>query len=415
MTTECYTYYLGIRETEELTGKPIQKRATSLMEKTSKSFSDYIYGKALEDVLTENKAELFFGSDLIETIYSNLKQWEIIGKDTKMLIMHEVVRDFVCFVLMMMCSLSDHWNLVDNIITDKNIVFLFQAFCDNPKGFKSYKQLTDILYKSGSDAQNAYDKFTEIIRNGYKDYVLSEAAVSDKKSDQNVKSQSDSITKTVLQYLQSQLNTVDQPNSAESHTIQLFKIHTFSDLNLDYNIRGMFSSMAFNFAYKLENILETDDKIHSTTNADKMSDEQKLALLKDASEHIIVGSKYVLSPQSYSLWDEYQNTLETRETDKWILQDASDVFMVITQGRLSVDIRKVNVEVAPEPIDSYRSDFNPKTGLYTCEVSVGMKVKFTEDELREYLGNKRRLLIISVEAGIQESDDLEVDVYEKTR
>lgn len=415
MTTECYAYYLGLRETETLTGKDIQDSAMSLLKNTSVLFTNYIYNKALEDTVPGDKAGLFFDSDLIDTIYSRLKQWEIIGNYTKMVIMHEVVRDFVCFVIAIMCSQMNHWNPVSNIITDENIVSLFQAFCDNPHGAEAFMQITGILCKDNYDAQNVYDKFTGIIRDSYKVYALKESEISEKKSDQNVETQKEAISKSVIQYLHSQLSSIEHKNSSESCMIRIFQIHTLSDLELDYNIRGNFSYMANNFALELAGILEDDNKISDTTVTGKMSDEQKLQCFKDASDRIIIGSKYVLSPHTYSLWQEYTDAVEDRGTKKWSLRDASDIFMVIAKGKLSIDIRNVNVKVESEPIDRYQADFDPKTGLYTYEVSDGMKVKFTENELREYLGNKRRLLTIYAETGMQESEDLKVDVYEESR
>ena len=69
----------------------------------------------------------------------------------------------------------------------------------------------------------------------------------------------------------------------------------------------------------------------------------------------------------------------------------------------------MEIKVRPETIDEamgqHNAKPNPETGMYRYAPSTNMEVDFTESELKQYLEDKRRIIDVILDIGVEVDAD----------
>ena len=108
-------------------------------------------------------------------------------------------------------------------------------------------------------------------------------------------------------------------------------------------------------------------------------------------DHEFIGSELVLEPMDYTLANDFND--EFRKT-RHCTTEGNGYMLVLKKNSLGISIDRVWIESRPETIADVEIEKEPDTGEYLYEVTSGIVIPFTEEELNDYLRESTRIVKI---------------------
>ena len=254
----------------------------------------------------------------------------------------------------------------------------------------------------------AYEELINVIEKKYKAWTLHDAVSRKKFSDAELSAPGKKAGEELVKYLRdcfsglisediktSSTGNVFRRNGYHRYTILRFAV--FTDTDVEKLISGSYDQIFIRFTNTLATGLwngERVDKVHK----DKLSDEELLSYLEKRKDKVIIGSAHALRPRDYRNRSKVKEWLDSTEH---YTNGAYGDALILDKGSLKLNFRNAQIGVKPERIDETGVQPNPDNGMYRYAPSVNMPVDFTEQELGQYLNDKRRIVDVSIEIGIE--------------
>lgn len=434
----CYIYYLAYYETKACASQEILDAAKSFIAKGSigRIFAHFIEGIAETDdnvmsgMAFSKYPHNIFNSDLDERLRTDLRRYELMPGDfvAKQILMDDAVQDFVTFLSCYVGNEMHSYEVLDSIIPEKrsSLFYIKYIQADRSEDLKQFFKLmgvsartVEISTENGvttsieKDALTirssaAYEELVNVIEKKYKDWTLHDAISRKKFSDAELSEQSKKAGENLVKYLKdsfaglisddirtSTSGNIFKRNGYHRYTILQFAV--FTDTDVEKLISESYDQIFIRFTNTLDNGLWNGERV-AKIQKDKLSDDEWLSYLEKKKDKVVIGSTYALRPGDYRNRSKVKEWLDSTEH---YTNGAYGDALILDKGSLKLDFRNAQIGVRPERIDETGVQQNPDNGMYRYAPSVNMPVDFTEQELGQYLNDKRRIVDVSIEIGIE--------------
>lgn len=434
----CYIYYLAYYETKACASQEILDAAKSFIAKDSigRIFAHFIEGIAETDdnvmsgMAFSKYPHNIFNSDLDERLRTDLRRYELMPGDfvAKQILMDDAVQDFVTFLSCYVGNEMHSYEVLDSIIPEKrsSLFYIKYIQADRSEDLKQFFKLmgvsartVEISTENGvttsmeKDALTirssaAYEELVNVIEKKYKDWTLHDAISRKKFSDAELSEQSKKAGENLVKYLKDSFSglisddirtstsgNIFKRNGYHRYTILQFAV--FTDTDVEKLISESYDQIFIRFTNTLDNGLWNGERV-AKIQKDKLSDDEWLSYLEKKKDKVVIGSTYALRPGDYRNRSKVKEWLDSTEH---YTNGAYGDALILDKGSLKLDFRNAQIGVRPERIDETGVQQNPDNGMYRYAPSVNMPVDFTEQELGQYLNDKRRIVDVSIEIGIE--------------
>ena len=434
----CYIYYLAYYETKACASQEILDAAKSFIAKGSIGciFAHFIEKIAEGDdnvmpgMAFSEYPHNIFNSDIDERLRKDLRRYELMPGDfiAKQILMDDAVQDFVTFLSCYVGNEMHSYGVLDSIIPEErsSLFYIKYIQADRLADLKQFFKLmgvsagtveisteNGVMISREKDALTirssaAYEELINVIEKKYKAWTLHDAVSRKKFSDAELSAQGKKAGEELVKYLRdcfsglisediktSSTGNVFRRNGYHRYTILRFAV--FTDTDVEKLISGSYDQIFIRFTNTLATGLwngERVDKVHK----DKLSDEELLSYLEKRKDKVIIGSAHALRPRDYRNRSKVKEWLDSTEH---YTNGAYGDALILDKGSLKLNFRNAQIGVKPERIDETGVQPNPDNGMYRYAPSVNMPVDFTEQELGQYLNDKRRIVDVSIEIGIE--------------
>lgn len=406
LAIQCYLYYLAECENENCISSEIRTDAQFVIQdKQIKYSNEYII-----QLLTYK--EEFIDWSLEENIYKLLKPFELRSKysNFKTLIMQNTVREFFVFILLHIENKSYMPQLVENTIdTGKLEEFYLYFLGAREEEIKCKFSKLSMLYdtrisQEAADAQanRLYEKLEAIIKTKYKIKSIARADAQQKiyeTSGEQIQIIQD-IKSKVRQHLQEKFTPIIAENCSESG---IFKLHLLSSREFTNTL----SSAKVNRYYwdidgalvqGLTDILRKRGLVTKVNKSlDFKNDIEYIDYLEHSELDILLGSEYAIKNSDYNTTGYFK---EYSKKCKCIYTGFAKHGLALKSDDIRICIHDVNVSIHSLTFGEIALNFDEEKQCYIYEISHGMPVEFTKEELKSFIRNERKILDISVKISI---------------
>ncbi|MBE5956260.1 MAG: hypothetical protein E7253_07385 [Lachnospiraceae bacterium] len=411
LAIQCYLYYLAERENEECVMLEVKQDASSIIrdEQIARS-NEYII-----QLLTYN--DEFLNFSLEEDMYKLLRPFELHSKysNVKKLLMQDVVHEFFLFILLHIEDESYLPGLTENAIDIEKIQLYYLEFLGAKEEETKYKfcklskmydaRLSDEEAKKRADS--LYRKLEVIIKRKYKEKSIASAEEHQKMYESN--GEYAQIATEIKEKVKVHLQEKFAPIIADVNTKGgEFKLHLLSSNEFTKNIRsnkvdqyywemdGALVNGVTNILQKI-GLLDIKNKLSDFT-----SDIEYIEYLKCNDIDVLLGSQYAIKNKEYKNTELFK---EYSEECKCIYTGFIGYGLALNSGNVKICIHDVNVSIHSLTLGETKLNFDEKKQRYIYEISHGMPVEFTKEELKTFIYNERKILDISVKVSVISSKE----------
>lgn len=416
----CYLYYLAEFETLDCINQDLKKRAKSFLEdeKVVKAFSQFIISAAERDknVFDFGVSDLeLFNDKLIDKLEKELRSLESYPKNgnAKILLMEQVARQFVLFMVLYISNYYHVPELLDKVISEEQAtIYYINYIRDNDhtaelKRFLKFVGVSDDCIEDQADS--FYTSLVECIKKQYKYYSIHEAEKSEKVLDRELAEKKDVFTTKIKEYLEESFKGIIVDNQGESCKASLMVVSGFSDQQLDSFLDGRYDLFFNRFVYVIANKLYRESKINTISRKSFDTDEDLLEYINSHKDSVIIGSEFILRPMDFR---HRENFIEAIHEAEYYTTGAHGLALLLNKNSLKISITKIRVGTHIPAIYETDAKYDKDTSIYSFEVSHNMTIDFTEEELKNYLKNKRRIVNIVVHFTIETANGIIGDVVQ---
>lgn len=442
----CYIYYLAYNEKEYYISENIIKMAKRFIEDefVIKCFENFIttvaeYDKNVLSFTTiVNKSYDIFNSKLVDRLYADLKSYEFMPSDyqVKRMIMEDVIQDFVIFLS---CYIENDFGtkkILDSIITKEDASSYYIRFVQKDRSsdvlrfFYIMKHIdasatvpTDDNESNTSrqihvieeKARLAYLDLVNVIEDKYKDYSIYEAKSNKKYTNAEYSQQKEKAENYVITYLKNHFSDLISDDISEENVGNIFKKNgyskyvvfralIFTDMDVEKYVKDFANQIFIMVSGTIINKLNNAGILEHGHNS---NDDDWINFLNSNRDMVAIGSEYALYPKDYRKKEKIREWLDSKSLDKYLFKFFGDSAL-INKGSLKLDFRNADLEIKSETlneaIDNKEAVRNESNGKYRYAPSNGMPADFTKEELEQYLKNRRIVVTLSLEIGVEVND-----------
>lgn len=388
-TMIIYIYYLI--EFEELVDKKLKECILELV-KDNKNSINYFF------ICNYN---FKFNKNNIENIKLILSRWEKMPEEeAKCMIMDSVIEKFILLYI-----LEQNWNSESLINELRELVegneFSISSKLNNRKDIlEEYIRFKSIFFKSKILKDEAEDKINMLkytISILYKETEL-------KKSKKEIKTEEEyniiksKITNKTLENLKLKIEKFNNKNNMQISydNINLLKLDAITDsLNedeIDRIIEENESSFISQIVFKISEKLEKDNILKDDKNL--------LVRFFEIYDHLGLETDTLIGYRDYFYGVNDIDKFKKFEKDKIKLKSlhSQNCIITIDSSKFYFNIKNVTVEIKKIDIDEACEKLKlNKNGEYLYNITNDIYIPFTKDELKTYLDNKRRNIIIKAD------------------
>lgn len=448
----CYIYYLAYYETKACTSQDVLNSARAFITKgsTGRIFAGFIESIAESDanvmpeIVFSKYPHNIFNSDLEKNLRKDLRRYELMPGNfiAKRILADGVAQDFITFLSCYVGNSLHTYEVLNSIIAEERSPLFYMEYIqsDRSDDLKQFFRImgvpartfeinteNDVTTSREKDtltirSSAAYEELVNVIEKKYKDWTLDSAETGKKFSEEQFDEQSKKAEGALVKYLKESfsglINEDIKTDTAGNiftrngyHRYIILKYAVFADTDVEKLVRESYDQIFIKFTNTLANGLWNGERVDKIEK-DKMSDEKWISYLEEKKEKVVIGSAYALRPDDYSNRSKIKEWLDgTEHYTNGAYGDA----LILDRGSLKLDFRNAEIEVRPERIEETGVQPDPVSGMYRYAPSVNMPVDFTKDEFGQYLNNKRRIVNVSIEIGIEVDGDGKIgDLIGKT-
>ena len=417
----CYLYYLAEFENVNCISQDLKNRAKAFLEdnqivKMFKAFLVYISERDKNIFHFGGSNIDLFNGDLINKLVVELRPFEHFPQngDAKMIIMDYAVQHFVLFIIAFIANYYNIPELLDRVISEEQSTGLYIDFIskkDHRTEMKRFLRFMGVDYSRIEDKTDAcYASLINYIKDKYKSHSIHEAEKAEKVLDNEFLEKKDDLSTKIKDYLMSELNGIMGATDGETYKAVLMSISTFSDQGIESILDDHYDWCFNQFVWLIANKLYKNGKLRIVSRSTFDSDDDLLEYISNHKDSIIVGSEYALRSKDFRRRDEFVDAIHAAEH---YTIGAHGVVLVLNKNSLRISIKKVRIGKHIPAVYETNAKYDKETDMYSYEVSSGMLVDFTKEELQNYLNNTRRVVDIVINFVLEATDGVIGDVVEE--
>ena len=400
MVIHCFMYYLAFRENSSCIDEKLQQNIKELLlcEEVVSAISHFYYCMAeSKDILfekTENEMEEY------------LQHYELfpIHSDCKSMIIEGVVRDYYLYVVLLLERYSFYRGLANQLL-DTQIYHMYLSDSNYESLKKRFSQMHTFFSNESLTEEGATKKseemlysFSSIMKKKYKDYIISEAASTQKAYDsENVK---DKIIQELKRDIEDKFNEINSFSKEEKGIIYTFeKVHVFRVLDYTRGIgedyRGSYSEYVISniMTWIIHELSKKYNVLCLDRNTRFESDQEFRDYLKDNNYDVLMGSQYPFGATDYMSYDTHSEFLNSMEC-KFVSGGNDGV--ALKKDALYIKLNDVTVDISSPELDEYDFDVDAETGLYKYAPTQGIALDFEKEELRNFFKDERKSIDVYI-------------------
>lgn len=388
---QCYFFYLAYYENLNCISVELKEMTEKLLMDTKLYFC---HGTRWIERYEEKNPGSIFNESLIHEILFALRPFECYPKngDAKILVMPDVVNDFVVFLAMYLSNRYYHPALLMNIISTENEIFFYMRYFQDTATidrFSKFLQIVDCKKKP----QILLNEFRRILKERIKKTQIEQAHEEYASSEKEEQSSYDNLSQKILEYLKEKFEPILSQDAKKVNRIKfpVLRIGAISDMSIESIVNGQYDVIAQQLIKQLCYILKSTDSVHVIKRKSFADDETFFAFLSSEEKSIILGSEFSISPSDYSNRDKLDEVLASK---KCVLEGYTDYALLLEEGSLQIFIQDVNIRTHSGTLEDEEFEYDANTGLYSYEVTKGIPIEFTEQELVKYVHDKRKIVDI---------------------
>ena len=417
----CYLYYMAEFETVNCISQDLKDRAKAFLEdnqiiKVFKEFLVYVSERD-KNVFNFGGANLdLFNCYLIDKLVDELRLFEFYPQngDAKVVVMDYAVQHFVLFIAAFIANYYNSPELLERMISEEQSTGYYidfigkKEFHTKLRRFLKLVGIEDDRIEDKTDA--CYASLINFIKDKYKSHSIHEAEKAEKVLDNEFLEKKDDLSTKIKDYLMSELNGIMGATDGETYKAVLMSISTFSDQGIESILDDHYDWCFNQFVWLIANKLYKNGKLRIVSRSTFDSDDDLLEYISNHKDSIIVGSEYALRSKDFRRRDEFVDAIHAAEH---YTIGAHGVVLVLNKNSLRISIKKVRIGKHIPAVYETNAKYDKETDMYSYEVSSGMLVDFTKEELQNYLNNTRRVVDIVINFVLEATDGVIGDVVEE--
>lgn len=439
----CYIYYLAFYETTEYAEQQLIDSAKAFIseENTRKAFGEYIllicdteknvvdpeFAKCIEK--GKNVHDIF-NSELKDRLYEDLRHSECMPGNgiVKSMVMDEVVLDFVTFLATYIGNRCPDYIVLDHIISEEKSALFYMHYVqiDQSQNLLRFFNImeasdTSVIQIDGSDglsqadntsqrADAAYAELVWKIKDSYKNHILHTARTDKKYTAEEHNQQGEKAADDLLQYLKKRFSGVISENLVQEETGNIFKrngyerayilrLRIMSDTDLEKIMTNFYDQIFKVLTMGVISHLHNAGFVQEMSEEGK-SDEEWLNDLKSYDGGIALGAQAAFYAQHKHARGAVLDWLNDIEHYTYVGYGTA---VILKSKCIKLNFKNVKFEIRPETFSEAvgsKAQPDPETDTYQYEACTGMPVQLTREELSDYLQNKRRVVDLHLDIGI---------------
>lgn len=345
-------------------------------------------------------------NEFINNAKNILSTWEIMPEgEAKCLIMDSAIDEFLIFY-----TLQENWDIVEltsqlKTLVDGNEFSMYMNINESKNIIENYILFINIFYNeeiSQEQAEEKIDMLKSSIINLYKESEI-------KRSKENIKTEyyyndiKDKIKKVCYKNIEDKIeifNNIEYENITNT-TITLLNLETEIEFLTETEVNNSISNFINTFFTKnIVNIIY-ENLLKETLLSGKKDVLYKFFELKENSDvesDTIIGYRNVF----YSLDRELEYEFKEFEKDKFKIkaQYCNNFIIAIDSSKFYFNVRDISVNIEQFDIDEICKKLKKNDkGEYLYKITNNIYLPFNEDELRQYISNRKRN--VTVEANVE--------------
>ena len=405
----CYLYYLAEFEDLDCISQDLKKRAKSFLEdeKIVKVFSQFLISVSERDknVFDFGRTDIdLFNDKIINKLERELRSFEAFPKNgnAKMLVMEQAVRQFMLFTVLYISNYYNIPELLAKVIPEEQATTYYIKYIRDYyrvvelKNFLKFVGVGDNRIENQSDS--IYTRLVSYIKKQYKNYTISEAEKSVKVLDRELVEKKDEFTAIIKKYLEERFEGIIVDNQGESCKASLMAAYGFSDQQLNSFLDGNYDYLFNQFVHVIAKKLCRENKLNTIYRNSFSTDEHLLEYINSHKDNVIIGSEFTLRPIDFR---NRHKIIEAIHEAEHYTTGEHGLVLLLNKNSLKISITKIRVGSHIPTICETDAKYDKESNIYSYEVSHGMAIDFTEEELKNYLKNKRRIVNIVVHFNIE--------------
>lgn len=402
-----YLYYLSEKEETSCITIDLKENARKILDNTNvNGIIEYYFSRNLDNILNY--------TGLQKDLYQMLKEseWSTKYDNGKMMIMEGTIREIYVFVMAVYSSIYNRklaFNLsepsfvyIDQFLENKenatktSMRRFYQIFC-NPRSNET-EEIT------ASKIDKIYESLDAYLRDSLKNEATIEAKKEQEKYEKEVKVDNviSTIKTNVTEHVIDSFKDLEFTESNDSISwkckFKILSYNLFTDMITEKMTDRMYSDIDIILIANLIVELTNRNLLKKTYRSEFETDQEYIEFLKKNELYVLVGSEYVLKNEEYEFreeFKEYEKKCQCVYTGYGVNQA-----LAIRRNELQIKVCNTDVKIESLPVSESGAIYNEQSGIYQYEVTNNIAIPFTEEELKEYLANKRKLITMDLEVEI---------------
>ncbi len=397
LAVHCYLFYIAEYESEECVSAELKKSCKDFIHKEEilKSFHYFLrYICRIEKLWTDT-----LGTDLFKL----LRSCESMPKyfQAKTMIMENVVRNYIAFVVMYESEEYHMYELLDKTLSDEWAYLYFMDFLgENRQG--KIDRLTDfygLLLKNENISkyrlEHIFSKFEDAVKNRVKKLEMKKAREDQTEYEKkNVgERMRNSLKEKTLDHLRGKFEPiyVEPIDGGKEVMIRLAMIECFTNSDLERLVAGDYEYMDDHFIDGLYSVLKDMDAFDYKTGDSFTTYEEFVTHVDSLDAELILGSQYALQPDDYRDYPLYNELIDSREC---IFAGYENTALFLKRGKLRISITDIDVTVRVGTMDDEKYRYSQTGNIYKYNIINDIPIGFTESELRQFLHDRNKVVEI---------------------
>lgn len=387
LAVNCYLYYYGYREKNELVDNEKRTAAILFLKKILSKNTRYLMGLYSSNI-KENNLHFF------------LQEAEIMPKDEigKTMIMPDIIRDFLLFSTL----ISSCFQITDLSTFLKQNTNLAYYQCYITKEYDKREKFRDFLRIFYNDerlnADQLYDTIKKSLQKIFTERKLKESKEKLEKyksqfseevlGNEYIKQIKDYLDKTFSPFIlkEGKLYKLENVNLLDYQFLTDFVDKTFSQMSMDALVYNLISTIT---DFLVRNKLINEQKIN--TNNTK----EYLDFLSEHSLDFVIGSHDVLVPHDYrnpELLERYEKDISHLYVLGWFRN-----ILALNSKSISISVDNFKTEFSVPDFEEIKGDFIQEGDCFRKEDGAEC---YTREEFNFFIGNTYRNIKITAEMNV---------------
>lgn len=385
LAVNCYLYYIGYRENQEIVNNEKKGIAKQLLKKVLSQNTKYLM-RLYSSNIKETYLQMFLqNSELMQK-----------NKIVKTLILTDIVRDFFTFSLLISTCYSII-NLSELIKHNVNLSYYTVYITKEKRKRELFKDFVNIFCNDKRiNSEPLYDNLKIQLQRYFTETQLKDSEIKLRKYKSQFSEEvlGNEYIKQIKEFLKNSFSSFNSKKGQEiiiSNIVLLeqqymvdFVDKELSQLSLD--------SLLFNLVLKIMNCLKKNNKIITKNHFHIKNTKEYLDFLSKNSLNFLIGSQDVITPYDYTnsnLLDKYEKYLSHLYILGWFRN-----ILALKTDSLSISFNNFKFKFSMTTLEEMSDTFIKEENHYK---SIDNTICFTKEEFNTYISNRYRKIIISAD------------------